>query len=699
MNRKKSIWLGWMVSVFFAALLFLAPSTGYCDLDDDTAAVVAGGQQFLFNNFNDNGDGTGTYGNNGGNDGYVPATAAAVSALIETGKYSDPAYAVQIDKAVAYLKAQLQGGGYYGTDSHYTYNTGITLVALSEYYDAKQKINPAFGDQNPAFVDTYIQLPVDYLLDGQYSSGGWTYETCSPNCDYDSGGDLSNTQFAIMGLWYAYHFVLVEDIPLVTAERLEAFVWGTQQASGTFTYTIGSNSVPYGPMCGGGLWTLGMLGLNADEPGIQNAIDWFDDHYSWVYNTSTWGSAYYYGIYAMSKAFTGLIATDYIFDSATNPWVQDLKQAMVDAAVDDGDGGCYWASGDGLDPGRFISTSWVLMSLAFSDPGTESPKKILPEPEDPDFPIQGQGFVILEAAEAGVTISDATRGNISQWVTLSSIVLPIGAYDFTMNNVLPGGTTVLKLTPTREAWNKDNPNSFINADGTIKNNLNWFKVKNGEWKGQADIPIRAMPVGGPYEYIEVTLTDGGAGDADGIADGTIVDPGAPGFFNEIAMELSLSAGWNLISLPLQPTDHNIADVLASIVDNFTSVWAYGNNGWESFDPADAGMSEFDTMDAGIGYWINMKTADNLDLRGLPPEVKSTVLIAGWNLVGYNSLNPMAIDDALASIDRKYASVWAYANGTWMFYDPAYPGFSNLTEMEPGAGFWINASEACTWTLP
>ena len=74
------------------------------------------------------------------------------------------------------------------------------------------------------------------------------------------------------------------------------------------------------------------------------------------------------------------------------------------------------------------------------------------------------------------------------------------------------------------------------------------------------------------------------------------------------------------------------------------------------------------------------------------------LIAGWNLVGYNFLTAQAIADASASISGKFVSVWAYINGQWKVYDPANPGFSDLTTMEPGYGYWIKTTEACTMDL-
>jgi hypothetical protein len=104
------------------------------------------------------------------------------------------------------------------------------------------------------------------------------------------------------------------------------------------------------------------------------------------------------------------------------------------------------------------------------------------------------------------------------------------------------------------------------------------------------------------------------------------------------------------------------------------------------------------MKAGRGYWINMNESGSLSFSGSDPSA-SIPLSGGWNLVGYNSSMSQSVGDALASISGKYVSVWAYVNGTWKVYDPNNPGFSDLTTMDPGYGYWINTNEACTWTLP
>jgi YD repeat-containing protein len=163
-------------------------------------------------------------------------------------------------------------------------------------------------------------------------------------------------------------------------------------------------------------------------------------------------------------------------------------------------------------------------------------------------------------------------------------------------------------------------------------------------------------------------------------------------------DTTLASGWNLISLSQQPSNTSIASVLVNIIGKFVSVWAYIDGNWRVYDPNNPGFSDLTTMEAGRGYWLNTKESTTLSISGSTPST-SIELGSGWNLVGYNSSTSQAIANALASIAGKYISVWAYKNGSWKVYDPNNPGFSDLTTMGPGYGFWINATEACTWTLP
>ena len=166
-----------------------------------------------------------------------------------------------------------------------------------------------------------------------------------------------------------------------------------------------------------------------------------------------------------------------------------------------------------------------------------------------------------------------------------------------------------------------------------------------------------------------------------------------------ANDINLSGpGWNLISLPQQPSDTAIANVLSGISGKYASAWAFQNASWKVYDPANPGFSDLSIMEAGWGYWLNMTESATLSVTGATPS-PSMNLITGWNLVGYNSSTAIAIADALSSIAGNVVSVWAYMNDAWLVYDPANPDFSDLSAMTPGYGYWINTNGACTWTLP
>ncbi len=162
--------------------------------------------------------------------------------------------------------------------------------------------------------------------------------------------------------------------------------------------------------------------------------------------------------------------------------------------------------------------------------------------------------------------------------------------------------------------------------------------------------------------------------------------------------ISLLAGWNLISLHKQPANTVINSVLSGISGKYYIIWFYLNGSWTVYDPAYPGLSDLSTIETGKGYWIYMNSPATLTIPGSLP-LTSVALSNSWNLVGYNSSSSQAVTNALASIAGKYISIWAFVNGSWRVYDPNNPGVSDLTNMEPGYGYWINMKAPAVWTLP
>jgi hypothetical protein len=166
------------------------------------------------------------------------------------------------------------------------------------------------------------------------------------------------------------------------------------------------------------------------------------------------------------------------------------------------------------------------------------------------------------------------------------------------------------------------------------------------------------------------------------------------FQNAFGYQINLNKGLNLISLPEQPANTAIHQVTSSIAGKFNSIWAYVGGSWKLYNPGNSNFSDLLTMEAGRGYWIDMKESGALLGSGTAAP-SSIPLSKGWNLIGYNSTIPASVTDALKSISGKYNSVWTHTNGAWKLYDPKDPNFSDLTSMEPGVGYWIDALESCS----
>jgi hypothetical protein len=163
---------------------------------------------------------------------------------------------------------------------------------------------------------------------------------------------------------------------------------------------------------------------------------------------------------------------------------------------------------------------------------------------------------------------------------------------------------------------------------------------------------------------------------------------------ESSIYVSLSAGWNLISLPLIPDNSSIENVLAPIMDYVEIVWYYdaSTGNWLVYTPGPA-PDDLTTMEAGKGYWIKMKASATLTVYGVqippPPAVPPTYMVVpGWNLIGFKSISSMTANEYLASVAGKWASLWTF--------DPAigtYVKVFGSQNMLPGRGYWIYMTEA------
>ncbi len=127
------------------------------------------------------------------------------------------------------------------------------------------------------------------------NSGAWSYET--PTQD----GDLSTTQYSIAALSAASGIDPSADD---TLPRALEFVRNTQRADGGMRYRGCSNAyASTGSMTAAGLWSLRLLGVPSNDPDLQRAMAWLQEHFRYDgHFTTRWPQSYYYYLWASSKA-------------------------------------------------------------------------------------------------------------------------------------------------------------------------------------------------------------------------------------------------------------------------------------------------------------------------------------------------------------------------------------------------------------
>ncbi len=163
--------------------------------------------------------------------------------------------------------------------------------------------------------------------------------------------------------------------------------------------------------------------------------------------------------------------------------------------------------------------------------------------------------------------------------------------------------------------------------------------------------------------------------------------------------ISLDAGWNLISLPLEQADEYLPSVLSSIDGQYDIVKYYDatdqNDPWKTYRIG-ASTNDLFSIDRTMGFWIHL-TANNGDqtlttgIEGTFPPAAVT-LYAGWNLVSYPSISPDTVANAL----------WGTGADIVEVFDPAEPYLIREVNadymMQPGEGYWVHVPADTIWMV-
>lgn len=168
-----------------------------------------------------------------------------------------------------------------------------------------------------------------------------------------------------------------------------------------------------------------------------------------------------------------------------------------------------------------------------------------------------------------------------------------------------------------------------------------------------------------------------------------------------SVEINLSAGWNLISIRVQPEYRNIEPVLASILSALNSVWTYDADmqKWLTYSPQNPStLNNLNEIKPGMGYYFNMKEAATLIIKG-ESDSSAVGLKQGWNLAGYNNSTAKPINECISSLKIRSVCTYDPVQKKWLQYSPNSPAYLNsLDIMESGKGYWMDAEEECSWLI-
>ncbi len=139
---------------------------------------------------------------------------------------------------------------------------------------------------------------------------------------------------------------------------------------------------------------------------------------------------------------------------------------------------------------------------------------------------------------------------------------------------------------------------------------------------------------------------------------------------------SLIPNWNMIALPLAPPDRRKTALYPSALSKAFR-----------FTPG-AGYTEDDTLDNGVGYWVNFGGIGDIGYTGSAVDSVTISLSAGWNLVGGIS-GDVPVPQVMQNPPNSLISMFfAYGQG----------GYTADSVVRAGKAYWIRTSQNCQITL-
>ncbi|RCK74059.1 MAG: Cell surface protein [Ignavibacteriae bacterium] len=153
---------------------------------------------------------------------------------------------------------------------------------------------------------------------------------------------------------------------------------------------------------------------------------------------------------------------------------------------------------------------------------------------------------------------------------------------------------------------------------------------------------------------------------DTLSEGTIFNFGV---YTSNAIEVSLSQGWNIISLPVKVTDNNAKTIFPTAISNF---FFYNSSGY----------SIVTNLENGNAYFVKFPYIHKLLISGELILSDTIDVLEGWNFIGSIS-KPISVQDVITIPPGIIASDFWYQNSGYVVSD----------SIRPGIGYWLKTSSS------
>jgi len=290
----------------------------------------------------------------------VGLTSMAVTAFLSYGvSESDPI----IRKAIDWILSKQREDGCIVSKWYEVYDTSLAILALTATG------NKGYYDEIRSATEFLIAVQNDEDTGCSESDkyyGGWPY--WKGMADW---ADLSNTQFAMLALWYAEQENPDDTIvPTDVWEKAEIFVTRCQNRKasnpdysfyddGGFIYqpasTIWAGGRSYGSMTAAGLWGLFTCGVNKKDGRVKDAWKWLESNYHIDQNYPIGSKFIYYYLYSFAKA----CMLWNVESVAGHDWYQEMSEFLINNQQPDG----RWLGTDPSEEPDLVATCWALLAL------------------------------------------------------------------------------------------------------------------------------------------------------------------------------------------------------------------------------------------------------------------------------------------------------------------------------------------------